>query len=119
MCINTITALRITGTTMPSGCYLHVLADAVTSIAAIMALLVGKYLGWVWMDPLMGIAGSVLIGFWSIGLLQQTSEFFWTKNINPELAPRIKAAIEKIPTMKWPIFMSGVWGRISLPSSSP
>ncbi len=77
------------------GAYLHVLADAVTSIAAIIALLVGKYLGWVWMDPLMGIAGSLLIGFWSIGLLQQTSGVLLDKDINPDLAPRIKAAIEK------------------------
>lgn len=49
--------------------YLHVLADALTSLFAIMALLSGKYLGWVWMDPLMGIVGAVMVGIWSRGLL--------------------------------------------------
>jgi cation diffusion facilitator family transporter len=77
------------------GAYLHVLADAVTSVAAIVALLAGKFLGWAWMDPVMGIAGSVLIGFWSFGLLQQTSGILLDRDINPELTPRIKAAIEK------------------------
>jgi cation diffusion facilitator family transporter len=77
------------------GAYLHVLADAVTSIAAIIALLTGKFLGWAWMDPLMGIVGSMLIGFWSFGLLQQTSGVLLDKDINPGLTPRIKAAIEQ------------------------
>jgi cation diffusion facilitator family transporter len=52
--------------------YMHVIADALTSVLAITALVVGKYLGWVWMDPLMGIIGSIVIAHWSRGLLIQT-----------------------------------------------
>jgi cation diffusion facilitator family transporter len=53
--------------------YLHVLADALTSILAILALLAGKYFGSIWMDPLMGILGAVLVGRWSVGLLRCTT----------------------------------------------
>ena len=53
--------------------YFHVLADALTSLLAIIALLAGKYAGWNWMDPLMGIVGAILITRWSWGLLQTTA----------------------------------------------
>ncbi len=48
--------------------YLHVLADALTSVAAIAGLLVGRFLGWVWMDSVVGLLGAVVIAHWSIGL---------------------------------------------------
>lgn len=54
--------------------YLHVLADAMTSVTALIALTCGMFLGWVWMDPLMGIVGSVVIGVWSYGLLRDSSK---------------------------------------------
>ena len=53
--------------------YLHVLADALTSVAAIVALLAAKYAGLVWMDPAVGVAGAVLVGRWSLGLIRQTT----------------------------------------------
>lgn len=53
--------------------YLHVMADALTSITAIAALLFGKYLGWEWMDPVMGVVGSIVIAWWSVGLIRVTS----------------------------------------------
>ena len=53
--------------------YLHVLADALTSVLAIMALLAGKFFGFIWMDPLMGILGAVLVARWSVGLLRTTA----------------------------------------------
>ncbi len=53
--------------------YLHVLADGLTSLLAIFALGTGKLLGWTWMDPLMGIAGAVVIARWSYALLRDTS----------------------------------------------
>ena len=53
--------------------YLHVLADALTSFLAIFALLAGKYVGLLWMDPVMGIVGAVLVARWSMGLLKTTS----------------------------------------------
>jgi cation diffusion facilitator family transporter len=54
--------------------YLHVLADALTSVLAILALAAGKWLGWVWMDPTVAIAASVLIGWWAWGLLKGTGQ---------------------------------------------
>lgn len=53
--------------------YLHVLADTLTSLLAIAALLAAKYLGLAWMDPVMGIVGGVLVARWSWGLLRGTS----------------------------------------------
>ena len=53
--------------------YLHVMADALTSVLAIVALLAGKYFGFVWMDPAMGIVGAVLVARWSVGLLRSSS----------------------------------------------
>jgi cation diffusion facilitator family transporter len=52
--------------------YLHVLADALTSVLAIVALLSGKYFGWNWMDAAMGLVGAAIILHWSLGLLRQT-----------------------------------------------
>ncbi|WP_417869084.1 CDF family Co(II)/Ni(II) efflux transporter DmeF [Vibrio furnissii] len=53
--------------------YMHVLADALTSLLAIAALIVGKYLGWVWLDPIMGIVGALVITKWAVGLMKQTA----------------------------------------------
>jgi cation diffusion facilitator family transporter len=53
--------------------YVHVLADALTSVLAIAALLAGRYLGWVWMDPVMGIVGAVVIARWSWTLMRDTA----------------------------------------------
>lgn len=50
--------------------YFHVLADAMTSVFAIVALLAGRFYGWVFMDPLMGIVGALVIAHWSIGLMR-------------------------------------------------
>ena len=52
--------------------YFHVLADALTSVLAIGALVAGRFLGWGWMDAVMGIVGAVVIGRWSWGLVQAT-----------------------------------------------
>ncbi|QJI29419.1 CDF family Co(II)/Ni(II) efflux transporter DmeF [Pseudomonas sp. ADAK18] len=53
--------------------YVHVLADALTSILAIAALLAGRYLGWVWLDPAMGIVGALVIARWAWTLIRDTS----------------------------------------------
>jgi cation diffusion facilitator family transporter len=50
--------------------YFHVLADAMTSVLAIVALLTGRFYGWVFMDPIMGIAGAIVITHWSVGLMR-------------------------------------------------
>ncbi|UCG73058.1 MAG: CDF family Co(II)/Ni(II) efflux transporter DmeF, partial [Chromatiales bacterium] len=53
--------------------YLHVLADALTSVLAIVALLAGKYFGAGWLDPMMGIVGACLVARWSLGLIRESS----------------------------------------------
>ena len=53
--------------------FVHVIADALTSLLAIAALLSGRYLGWVWLDPVMGIAGAMVIATWSWSLIRQTA----------------------------------------------
>jgi cation diffusion facilitator family transporter len=54
--------------------YVHVLADALTSVFAIAALLAGRTLGWTWMDPLMGVVGGLVIARWSWSLLRETEQ---------------------------------------------
>lgn len=53
--------------------YVHVLADALTSVLAIAALLAGRFLGWVWMDPVMGMVGALVIARWSWSLMRDTA----------------------------------------------
>ncbi len=74
--------------------YLHVIADALTSVLAIVALFAGKYFGWVWMDALMGMVGAVLITRWSIGLLKDTSGVLLDSVPSEELVRHITDAIE-------------------------
>lgn len=76
------------------GAYLHVLADALTSILAIAALCFGKYLGWNWLDPMTGIVGAVLISRWSYGLLKDTSSILLDRNVDPEKTAVIKKTVE-------------------------
>ena len=52
--------------------YVHVLADALTSVLAIVALLAGRFAGWTWLDPVMGIVGAVVIARWSWSLMRDT-----------------------------------------------
>ncbi|MEE9448406.1 MAG: CDF family Co(II)/Ni(II) efflux transporter DmeF [Ignavibacteriaceae bacterium] len=73
---------------------LHVLADALTSIFAIIALLTAKYMGLIWMDPLMGIVGAILVARWSIGLLRDTSGILLDKQASAELQDLIRNSIE-------------------------
>jgi len=53
--------------------YMHVLADALTSVLAIAALLSGRFLGWTWLDPAMGIVGAIVIARWSWSLMRDTA----------------------------------------------
>ncbi|MCD8519982.1 MAG: CDF family Co(II)/Ni(II) efflux transporter DmeF [Alphaproteobacteria bacterium] len=73
--------------------YLHVLADALTSVTAIAALLFGKYLGWNWMDPVMGVVGSLVIAWWSIGLLKATSRILLDRVPEGSLPDKVSAII--------------------------
>jgi cation diffusion facilitator family transporter len=74
--------------------YLHVLADALTSVLAIVALVTGRSLGWAFMDPLMGIVGAAVIARWSYGLLRETSAVLLDGEVEPGRRRAIAAAIE-------------------------
>lgn len=74
--------------------YLHVLADALTSVLAIAALVAGKYLGWNWLDPLMGMVGAVIIARWSWGLLTQTGPILLDASVDNARQEAIRQAIE-------------------------
>ncbi len=74
--------------------YLHVLADALTSVLAIAALLAGKYLGWMWLDPVMGIVGSLIIGHWALGLIRTTSPMLLDASIDQPQKEAIRTVIE-------------------------
>lgn len=75
--------------------YLHVLADALTSVLAIAALLGGSLYGWVWLDPAMGIVGALVIARWSWGLIRDTGGVLVDYvPVTEDLPDEIRAAIE-------------------------
>lgn len=76
--------------------YLHVLADALTSLLAIFALLAGKFLGLNWMDPLMGIVGATLVARWSLGLIRDTSGILLDHQAPGDMLEQTRAAIEAV-----------------------
>ncbi|MCR4337022.1 MAG: CDF family Co(II)/Ni(II) efflux transporter DmeF [Candidatus Omnitrophica bacterium] len=76
--------------------YFHVLADAMTSILAIIALLAAKFFGLVWMDPLMGIFGAILVCHWALGLLGTTSFILLDRQGSDGLKTKIKKSIENV-----------------------
>ena len=74
--------------------YLHVLADAATSVLAIVALLGGWLLGWGWLDPVMGVVGAVLVGMWARGLLRETSRVLLDREMDHPVVDEIREAAE-------------------------
>jgi cation diffusion facilitator family transporter len=74
--------------------YLHVLADALTSLLAIGALTCGKFLGWHWLDPAMGIVGVLVITKWAHGLPKETSSILLDGSIAGDTRRQIVQTIE-------------------------
>lgn len=75
--------------------YLHVLADAFTTCLAIIALTSGKFLGWSWLDPVVGIVGSGVVFSWAYGLLRDTSGILLDRTpVTSDLPEEIRRAIE-------------------------
>jgi cation diffusion facilitator family transporter len=74
--------------------YLHVLADAMTSVLAIAALLSVRFLGWTWMDPVMGIVGALVIAHWSWRLLRSSGAVLLDTVADSRLATRIRQRLE-------------------------
>jgi cation diffusion facilitator family transporter len=75
--------------------YLHVLADAFTSVLAITALTGGKFLGWTWLDPVVGIVGSGVVFSWAYTLLRDTSGILLDRTpASSDLPDQIRKAVE-------------------------
>lgn len=74
--------------------YLHVLADAFTSVLAIVALSAGKFWAWHWLDPMMGIVGAGVITKWAHGLIKETSTILLDGSIKEATRDKIIQAIE-------------------------
>ncbi|MGP6217839.1 CDF family Co(II)/Ni(II) efflux transporter DmeF [Pseudomonas paraeruginosa] len=77
--------------------YLHVLADAATSLLAIVALAGGLLWNAVWLDPLMGIVGAVLVSVWACGLIRQSGRVLLDAQMDAPVAAEIRAAIASSP----------------------
>ncbi len=74
--------------------YLHVLADALTSLLAIVALLAGKYAGANWLDPLMGIVGGILVARWSYGLIRESAKVLLDAQPDEDRIALLRASVE-------------------------
>src|SRR6218665_2103194 len=74
--------------------YLHVLADAATSVLAIAALVGGWIWGWSWLDPLMGIVGAALVAVWAKGLLMETARVLLDREMDAPVVAEIREAVE-------------------------
>ncbi|MDO9263354.1 MAG: CDF family Co(II)/Ni(II) efflux transporter DmeF [Desulfosalsimonadaceae bacterium] len=76
------------------GAYLHVIADALTSVLAIAALISGKYFGWNRLDPVIGIVGAIVISRWALGLVKDTSIILLDHNLDSEATKAVREKIE-------------------------
>ncbi len=74
--------------------YMHVLADALTSVLAIVALVGGWLYGWGWLDPAMGIVGAVLVAWWARGLLAQTATVLLDREMDHPVVAEIREVVE-------------------------
>jgi cation diffusion facilitator family transporter len=74
--------------------YVHVLADAATSVLAIAALIGGLFFGWSWLDPVMGLVGAVLVAVWAWGLIGQTSRVLLDREMDAPVVEEIREAVE-------------------------
>lgn len=76
--------------------YVHVLADALTSVLAIAALLGGRFLGWIWLDPAMGLVGATVIAVWSWSLMRAASTVLLDM-ADPHVEDEIRELVEEQP----------------------
>ncbi|MBV2205560.1 MAG: cation diffusion facilitator family transporter, partial [Pseudomonas sp.] len=77
--------------------FIHVLTDGLTSVAAIVALLGGKFFGWSWLDPLMGVIGALVILIWAKGLLMETAKALLDREMDDPLVRRVRKQLEAVP----------------------
>lgn len=74
--------------------YLHVIADAATSVLAIVALAGGWMYGWSWLDPVMGLLGAVLVAVWSKELIVQTGKVLLDREMDHPVVDEIRDEVE-------------------------
>jgi len=74
--------------------YFHVVADAFTSVLAIVALVGGWLYGWVWLDPAMGIVGAVMVALWAKSLILETAKVLLDREMDHPVVDEIKQAVE-------------------------
>lgn len=77
--------------------YVHVIADAATSVLAIVALCGGWLYGWAWLDPVMGIVGAVLVAVWAKGLITATGKVLLDREMDHPVVDEIREAVETGP----------------------
>jgi cation diffusion facilitator family transporter len=74
--------------------YIHVMADAIVSILAITGLVLARAYGWLWMDPVAGIVGALVIANWSYGLIRDTGRILLDMQPDQDMDSKLRAAIE-------------------------
>jgi cation diffusion facilitator family transporter len=74
--------------------YAHVMADALTSVLAIMALVAGRFRGWIWMDPVIGVVGALVIAYWSAGLIRSAGAVLLDTMPDASLAGIVRERLE-------------------------
>ncbi|HLU04675.1 MAG TPA: CDF family Co(II)/Ni(II) efflux transporter DmeF [Advenella sp.] len=79
--------------------YIHVLADALTSVLAIVALLAGRYFGWIWLDPVMGVVGALVIGRWAYSLMKASAAVLLDVT-DEHVAEEIRDILSPVPDVK-------------------
>ncbi len=77
--------------------YVHVIADAATSVLAVLALIGGKYWGASWLDPVMGIAGAILVAVWAVGLLRDSGRVLLDAEMDAPVVAEIREVIDASP----------------------
>ena len=105
--------------------YLHVLADAFTSLLAIFALLAAKYFGFVWMDPVVGILGAIVVSRWSLGLIRSSGSVLLDQQGPENIQHQIRENIQQQPGNQladlhlWSIGPNIYAAEISIATSQP
>jgi cation diffusion facilitator family transporter len=74
--------------------YIHVMADAAVSVLAIIGLVLARTFGWLWMDPLAGVIGALVIANWSYGLMRDTGGILLDMNPDRKMADNVRQVIE-------------------------